>query len=297
MARKFMNVKDLKTLKQSRAEYFKNLSLKDFYDSEGYIGNKFGTEIDCGDSLQRAAMLAVGSCVVAGCPVIDASQSLILKKYKIGTGLYVRRPGPTWMGNLNTTTGDQIRPLVVALGLLEEKQEVRDIFWQLFKRAGFYWNTRDTGESRANTPKNPGWSGPEHLAIFLRALYPKSKLINILLYPLDLVGLASTAYSIFKTSKEAKFSDQLNRMIVLLQGILVNPTLISKLSMYIFRKYRPTWDIYVDGNNLRFWRENNSLNPGQYVLDNYFWNKDIDPPIEQDYNWIHICQKYFSRIK
>lgn len=272
-------------------------------DPAGFIGNKWPDGIDCGDGMQRTAMYIIGSCLASFTAPYPVLKKRILA-HKIGPAAYVRRPNPQpwrasemqWMGRLNTTTGDQVRPIVVAMGLLNMKDELKELAWALFKRAGFYWNTRDTGNKRENKFQMPGWSGPEHWNLFIRALWPRSNfLVKLMLLPGDLIAFFANLHSVFSYSQEPQNVDQVNRMIVLLQGVLVQPTFLSKLNMYIFRKYRPTWDVYVDDNWLRVYRPNKNLNPGLYVIETYFWNRDIDPPFSFG-PWRDICEEYFGRL-
>lgn len=283
--------------------------MTEWTDEMGFIGRREMDGIDCGDGLQRTAMNCIGRLVEAPTPFCPVSYHQIMA-HKIGPAQYVRRPNPQlwrpleteWMGRLNTTTGDQLRPIVVAMGLAGMHGDVWELFKALLKRGGFYWNTRDTGQTRENIVKRPGWSGPEHWNIFLRALAPKPLnifqkiLLKLILLPGDFVGLISTAFAVFYTARKPLNVDQLNRMITLLQGVLIAPTIFSKLSMYIFRKYRPAWQIYIDllfnrrvpGDRIY------TKNPGRYVLETYFWHP-TDPPFDFG-RWQSICDRYFSRL-
>jgi hypothetical protein len=287
-------------------------NMADWTDKDGFIGRREVDGIDCGDGLQRTGMQIIGRLVGNPPPRNFCKVSFAeILRHRIGPSQYVRRPGPQlwrayateWMGRLNTTTGDQIRPIVVAMGLAGMHGQVWELAKALIKRGGFYWNTRDTGYDRQNTKKRPGWSGPEHWNIFFRAMAkpkgPISRLaLKLLLLPGDFVGLLSTCYAVFHTAKKHPFNvDQLNRMITLLQGVIIVPTFFSRLSMKIFRKYRPTWN--VKGNSSGTVRtpgaRNDSLNPGLYVLETYFWHP-TDPPFDFG-PWRDICIKYFSRLK
>jgi hypothetical protein len=307
-----MDLQGFLPLSWARREELKGLTMADYTDPVGFIGRRESTGIDCGDGLQRSGLLVVGDMLTTSNLEESCRKGLAqLLLHKIGHAQYVRRPGPQlwwpeetqWMGRINNMTGDQLRPLIIALGLLhregvkEARPEILSLLWALFKRGGFYWNTRDTGRSRENTPKKPGFSGPEHLNIFLRALLPRSNFFTkLLLLPGDLVGLLSTLSATFYLAKQGPFKvDQVNRMLTLLQGLLINPTPISKLSHYIFCKYRPTWDVYVDKNWVRVARENRNLNPGLYVFDTYFWHP-TDPPFESG-PWRALCITHFRRPK
>ena len=266
-------------------------------DKDGYIGNRWTSPkfwIDPGDSLQRAGMESIADALNPD--VKDKHGARVrLDMYKTGKGLYVRRPNSDeWWSNLNTTTGDQLRSAMVAMSLLGMKKDLMYIGLRLLSRLGFYWNTRDTGPTNVDKKKMPGWSGPEHWNIILRGLLPESIVAKLLLLPGDVVGLLSTIHATFIYPKDATFKDQLNRLATLLQGVKLNPTPLSKLSMYLFRKYRPSYKIQVDKNWTRTYTRDDKLNPGLFVLEAYFWHKNIDPPIEQGY-WRTICLEYFGR--
>lgn len=307
-----MSLTGLKSLAQARAEVIEPLNgdlfnaLAPWMDKEGYIGNKVQPNaespegIDYGDSMQRTGFTAIGELLdedrervtVLGLKFYWAQR---IDAHRIGKGLYVRRPNTEhWYSKLNTTTGDQLRPIIIAMGIIGMRKELKALAWAMIKRAGFYWNTRDTGATRQGKRKMPGWSGPEHWNLFIRALWPKSWLAKLALLPGDLIGLFATAFSVFSYAKEARNVDQLNRMAALVQGAAFNPTPLSLLSLWIFRKFRPTWDTFVDQNWLRIWKPNKHKNAGLYVLENYFWHRDIDPPLEFG-PWRSLCKRYFHK--
>ena len=297
---------NFRTLAQARAEAIGDRKLGFWTDSFGYIGNNAPQSdespegIDYGDALQRTGFVAMGELLAPDAQDVPQAWELLQTKWKrqilrhrIGKGQYVRRPlTQQWYSRINTTTGDQLRPALIAMGILGMRQELKDVGLALLKRGGFYWNTRDTGTGAQDKPKLPGWSGPEHWNIILRGLLKESFWSKLLLLPGDFVGVLSTIFATIKPKPER--ADQLNRLATLVQGARYNPTPLSLLSVHIFRKYRPTWRIYVDQNWHRMWRKDNNYNPGLFVLESYFWQKDIDPPIEFG-PWRHLCKKYFWR--
>jgi hypothetical protein len=298
--------KDFRTLAQARSEVIDGRGLGWWTDSMGFIGNSVAQSeespegIDYGDALQRTGFVAMGELLAPDAADSPEAWKLLsekwrrqILKHRIGPGQYVRRPlTKYWYSRINTTTGDQLRPALISMGILGMKEELKEVGLQLIKRAGFYWNTRDTGTGRQDKPKVPGWSGPEHWNIILRGLLPESGLSKFLLLPGDVVGLLSTIFATIKLKPER--ADQLNRVATLVQGARYNATPVSLLSLYIFRKFRPTWRIYIDSRWNRMWRKDKNYNPGLFVLESYFWNKDIDPPIDFG-PWRHICKKYFWR--
>lgn len=294
----------MKTLSQANSEK----KLQDFMDSHFLIGNRYvlkdgSVYIDPGDALQRTGYMAISDYVIHGQPAISAFK-IRLESHRIDWGLYVRhRFSDTWARSLNVTTGDQLRPVIIAMGFYKMRREVLEIALRLILRGGFYWNTRDTGETNMDKKKMPGWSGPEHWATIIRALGPAAcvALLPLLLLG-DLVGLFATINAtFFYPYEKIKNCDQLNRIAMLTQGVAVFPTPLSKLSHYIFKKFRPIYRVWCEDHTtithtyrVRYWQDildRSEKNVVDYINESYFWAPQ-DPPLHRF--WYAVSKKYWE---
>ena len=188
--------------------------------------------IEGGDSLQRTGFIAIAQSF--GDKRLAKSQFLDrMKHHEVEDGLFVRHPDLAhWYSRPNTTSRDQLTPVVVACGLLNCRHLLRRIFFAHVKRLGFYQNWRESD----GTFKIADYASPEHWGFYVRSfnawyLYP-------LLFISDIFSLVGTLYKVYKYSRTPKNVDDLNRIVSLTQSNLVLPTPISKLSLKIYKKRR-----------------------------------------------------------
>lgn len=207
---------------------------------------------DGGDSLQREGMYAFGkwlrynsdnNTVLISEPPERQNAERILDKFEVEPGIYVRHPDPhKWYSNPDTTSRDQLVPLIAYCGAYRDHQRL----WRLFKafagRGFFSQNTKRAGEGHRE------WKVPDtmiaHLGLFIRAggwwtapFYP-------LLLVTDAVELAGTLLQLIpvhweQTNKRFRWVDlrdvdDNNAIVAHLLAAKFKPTPISWLDRQLY---------------------------------------------------------------
>lgn len=89
--------------------------------------------------------------------------------------------------------------------------------------------------------------GPEHLTVFWRFFKQESNsifmsgLYSILILLGDLHNILSTLYKNYHSKKVRYHSDDVNRLVMVFGPALIQPTILSNLSLYLYIKYRPAF--------------------------------------------------------
>jgi hypothetical protein len=201
-----------------------------FLDEEGFIVQK---DRDGGDSLNRLGHLYSLLFLLGrpedlqGRPLAEGFRAQ-LAKVTVHPGLYRRHwDKQKWYYNENTTSRDQYTPVVIAAGLLGEKQINTDIIGYL-KQNGSYPNTIPNGDP-PGPPKAPDILLPGNAADLWRGGGDISGLSPFGQFALAELDCAQVYMSRFRALRQVgdgadSGSDDLNLTISLLYGLSQNPT-------------------------------------------------------------------------
>lgn len=204
-----------------------------FLDEEGFIVQK---DKDGGDSLNRLGHLYSLLFLLGyqqdlqGRPLAEGFRAQ-LKKVTVRPGLYRRHwDKQKWYYNENTTSRDQYTPVVIAAGLLGEKQIINDIVGYLKQNGGNYPNTI-SNEDPTGPPKTPDILLPGSAADLRRGGGDISGLDPFDQFGLDDLDCAQVYMSRFRALQQVGYedgadsgSDDLNHTLSLLYGLSKNPT-------------------------------------------------------------------------
>jgi hypothetical protein len=225
-----------------------------YVDSYALISQQDG---DGGDSLHREGMYAFGqwlhydagdNTVYISEPPARRNPAALIAKFEVRPGIYVRHPDPTkWTSNPDTTSRDQIVPLIAYCGAYEDYSRL----WRLFKavafRGMFAQNILPIGGDPNATKVPDTLIG--HLGLFIRAggywtapLYP-------LLFVTDSLDLLSTFFELLPLhweertkslrGRELRDVDDNNAIIAHLLAARFKPTVISWFNRQVYALTRP----------------------------------------------------------
>lgn len=235
-------------------EYFYEIWVRHF---RGYHIDRFGL---CVDKDQDAANTPLYEGLIAFIAYFydrpDFKTRLIRNWGKIRTERHSYRRHPnqsSWESYNNNFSPDQCLPLIMAFGAWELYPQIREVLYGIFKRFGFYWNTRrnamwatlaeHTAKSKETKDWNysfkmPSFFWPNHWGVFIRALrfYP--------LYPVllltDTVLLYLSIKSILKSYFDSDYADDVLLILCLVQGKNFLPTPWISFCVFITqRKLQP----------------------------------------------------------
>lgn len=127
------------------------------------------------------------------------------------------------------TSRDQTNPNIIAAGFYKHFSFLKRISKAQLKRFGLY--------------QNKDVASPEHVGIFIRALYQAGLKWLIVLYPFLLLGdvfnlINSVVRIVSGRLDHDDVGDDINHIQVCIQNALVLPTPISWLSRKIYKKFR-----------------------------------------------------------
>lgn len=256
---------------------------------------------DPGDTAQREGMYAVGIELLHRMGKCDEQEYEFTKvRYEEvlqrlsdpwNPGFIRRYPDAYyWGGQSDRLSRDQAVPNVVAMGFMNHKRLVKFFKEHLYSRALLF--TTNTRNNWAWPPGHPEyneqaykWKLPDVTFFSFWALYVRAfraKVLWPLLYLFDLELLGSVLIKCFWYGRDKTKNDDLNLQIELLQSQVEMPTLVSKLAMWVYRKFRPY--------------PNNSLgatNRAQACLNAYFLNPgNLGPKLHEVYK--EITEHYFE---
>lgn len=226
------------------------------FDNLGLLVQKDG---DGGDTAQRTGMYYLGRFLTTQggerfllYPEFDEKLSYL----EYGESGNFRRHPQQWNA-LDDFSRDQQTPLVIAMGIFGFTKRLGRMFWNHVKRFGKY--------------QNKDFASPEHWGYYVRAF--KSRWLYPYLLLSDIWMLGGTLVRLYKASKDFDdVGDDLNCILALLQSELVMPTPASKLTTYLYKKYR-------------------AFGGPQYALDRYFREETGANPINELYK--PIIDRYF----
>lgn len=241
----------------------------DYLDESGLVVQKKSMGGDGGDSLQRSMSMHI-LCYLQGKPAPGSLLHQKLAQFSCSKGKFRRHPdNEKWYSKCNTTSRDQLTPLVIMLGLVQFG--LMGVFRDHLKRALlFTYNTRHNfqypteEETNAKNPPdsgvvwNYGWklpdvTGPEFWALYIRGF--NQRLLYPVLALLDAHTLIGAIVLRFKRSED----DVINHSLVLEYGKVRMQTPF----MWLARKITPRGLL-------------------QERLDQFF-GKEIEPPINELY--------------
>lgn len=219
--------------------------LQHYMDQDGYIGHFDDTgKLEFGDGAQRLGFYWQG---IYRTEDLSNFKKLVYKyqwlKLMLNNGEPVRHiDGTQWFGRAGTMSRDQIVPNISALSLLDHKEELKDLFYKLFKRGMFCWNTKKIGQWD-DSWKIPDWCGPVVWGQFIRGLC-ESNLSKVVFYiPLlfcDFVLFINSLVRIFwPIIDSGHTTDDLNHSSVLDLAFDKMPTPLSWLSRELYILFRP----------------------------------------------------------
>lgn len=137
-----------------------------------------------------------------------------------------------WIREKDRGSRDQYTSWICLFALKSEKKTrpvLKDIAKLLFKRVGFFTNTKKNGI--LNTPsKLPDFITPEVLSVLLRGLIGKWG------YPLYLLFDAWLCLDVLHTRRFKDDSDVANHLAVLMTSNLLHPTPLARLAMRLLDK-------------------------------------------------------------
>lgn len=242
----------------------------DYMDSWSIVSQKHSLGGDGGDSLNRTcALLVLETLQIGKAPRLRVAEALnVLRCQDLGKYRRSWHPGK-WYSNCDRTSRDQLIPLVILCGLIEDKSHLRDIFKDHFKRGLlFAYNTRrnfqyPTQEEHLekSTPdvkwnyswKLPDITGPAFWALYIRGF--NLCYLRPLLELLDLEILFGAVILRFQEKRD----DVINHALILEYSKVRLDTFVSKLARLVTSK------LFL-----------------QSKLDRFF-SKEIEPPINEMY--------------
>lgn len=160
-------------------------------------------------------------------------------------GIYVRHPKPCypgWAADPHCFSRDQQRSLVVAMGALKQKKQLKYIFWKHIKRLGWYQNDMEIDGKK----KLADFAAPDILGEYIRAFWMSSGTIVRgllgILYPVlivtDIVALIGLLMCFYKWRNPDEADDD-NLILTVLQAKNALPTPISWVCRKIYKRFRP----------------------------------------------------------
>ena len=195
-----------------------------------------------------------------------------------------------WGGQSDRLSRDQAIPNVVAMGFMNRRRLTGFFKEHLYSRALLF--TTNTRKNWAWPPGHPEYNAKDYKwklpdvtffsfwAAYIRAF--QNKWLSPLLLIFDLELLCSVLVKCFIYGRDKTKNDDLNLQIELLQSMVVMPSPLSKLAVWVYKKYRPY--------------PNNSLgatNRAQACLNAYFKNPgNPGPKLDEVYQ--EITEHYFE---
>lgn len=210
-----------------------------YRDKWGMITQK---DFDGGDASHRTGLFYLGLYLnyqddTNTVKIIKKSFLKDLNKIKKETGVFIRHPDKSkWYSSPENFSRDQTTPLIVALGLMGEKEEVKANLKNVLRNYGFYPNTLKnwTNQKKVFPLDFQDFAAMSDYASYIRALdYP-------LLYPVLMIAdsqlLGSAVIRVIMSHLDQDdSSDDINFTTHLLQSEIVMPTPLSKLAKWIYK--------------------------------------------------------------
>lgn len=160
-----------------------------------------------------------------------------LKKLKVDEGTFIRHPDPNmWYSNPGNFSRDQTTPLIVALGVFGEKDEIKANFKNLIYNYGFYPNTLKnwTNQKKVFPLDFQDFAAFSDYGAYIRALDYKFLYPVLMLTDAQLLGSSLIRVLIAQLDQDDS-SDDINFSVHLIQSELNMPTPLSKLAKWIYR--------------------------------------------------------------
>jgi hypothetical protein len=228
------------------------LSDKDFesfVDEYGFIGHKDrkGNLTDFGDSTQRTfswvTFNALNDKYRYDTELEKATHQyytnirIVFPKFEL-----VRHWDDThWPGQRGTMSRDNITPIIIALGLLGS-HFLPELIFELFKRGGFLWNSRDIAGDKKPWYIPNDWIGLRNISNICRGLIRKNAYwyvpLIFVLYVTDISILIQSVIQVIKSWFERPGSwnttDDLNLSLETLMARSESPTLWSWVARLVY---------------------------------------------------------------
>ncbi|MGZ3769653.1 MAG: hypothetical protein ACXVCP_08550 [Bdellovibrio sp.] len=199
-----------------------------------------------------------------------------LKKLRVGPGRFVRHPdGEKWYSNPNNFSRDQNTPMVIALGAFGETAEITANLAEVINSYSFYPNKlKNWTNEEKNFPYDfRDLAPPSDWGMYIRALHEKD--YHHLLYLTDLQLLADALNRIFISYYNPQdTSDDINFTLLLLQADRVMPTFFSKISKWLYTRFRKPIPLKGLPNN---------INGVETAWAYYFEYDKVRPPLNKVY--------------
>lgn len=207
-----------------------NKKLSDYVDRFGMIVTKF--DRDGGDSCAHGCAILYAS-LLTHRPMLDCNVYTI-RLQKDDT--YCRHPDKTkWYSRSNTLSRDQFTSMLILLGQMEDKDQLRRLFHAHLKHCLlFAWNTTGVDTDGKD------WKVPDLTFIDILGLWIRAFRCHILYPLLFLFDTPALIGSILYRFKFVASTIQMNHVLIVDFSNRVMPTFISRLTMWIYGKKTPT---------------------------------------------------------
>ena len=190
-----------------------------------------------------------------------------------GLGKFIRHPDrDKWYSNTKTFSRDQLIPMLCAMGMYQNKKELKAFIWDHLKRGLLFMP--NTKRNWAYPPGHPEWrhdkpwddkapdpTGPEIWAMLIRAM--RAWYLYPLLPVFDLEALLSSIIKVFhrEKSRSGHIGDHRNHMLSLMFSSVVYPTPVSYLARLIYK-----WSHNVQDVADKWWSERRKEPPMNELL-------------------------------
>lgn len=244
---------------------------------------------DGGDSANRLGIYYFGLYLIYKdteyLPEIKESFNKELEKVTVGPGVFVRHPDKAeWYSNPRNFSRDQTIPLIVSMGALDRKDQVKENFKRLIKNFGFFPNILKNWTNQRKRVSD--FAGPGHISTYLRALDYKAAYPILLISDVGLFVGASIRV-VYSYADPSDTGDDLNTTLMLLQSEQVMPTPLSKLAILIYSNLKKISDAPEGGHT--------TDNPVMASWNFYFRPEANQARVNQVYEC--IIPKYFKKFK
>jgi hypothetical protein len=257
--------------------YYYNLT-DPYRDRFGLI-TQLDKDMDGGDAAHRAGVFYYGLYLEFSKDqkkLQDIKKKFLqdFSKIRLERGRYVRHPdSEKWYSNPQNFSRDQTVPLIIALGAFGEKEEITANFAHLVQAKSFYPNRLKnwTNEEKKLPFDYRDFAGPSDLGMYIRAFEDRDYHHLLYITDLQLLGNAFVRVAISYWD-DHDTSDDINYTLLLLQSEQVMPTIVSKVSKWIYSKFRKVSP---------FASERTRKNPVASAWEYYFTYVQERPPLHR----------------
>lgn len=235
------------------------MSDKDTKGKEDMLRDSLGFIVspDGGDTLAREGDYCLCQFQRFGALVESTYPDQAMRKLEVGWGYWTRHP---LLSPLNCSR-DQIISLIVFLGMIKDYATLWRLFARTMLRLGFAQNWRALGGKL----KIPDTMIP-FMGLFIRAFYPRTKLLWPLLWIFDLTLLIGAMIDC-RPWRDPEDTDDTNSIAQHYQAALIMPTPLSAIARKLYVNHRP----FNKGNSI-----DGETTPVMGAVAWYFDNPEFD---------------------